>query len=283
VALAVTANRFDRRRLIIWPLLWDAGFTVATGLTPDLGAVNVLRFLAALGVGAEYAIVNAAIAELIPARVRGKANAIVMNFWPAGAIAAGLLAYLVLDTLAVRSATPWRYLFVFGGLLALVVLFFRRRIPESPQWLVARGRHDETENILTALEARPEGPPARSSCGTVHQPKSGCANGSVSCSAITGDASPSVRCSISPRRSTTARYSPSCRWSSYIRSTSPTERSPFLHLRQPRWPLRRARQGSRVQPDRTPPNRRPHLPGASRRDRPSPTPCGWRKSPNCSS
>lgn len=148
------ADRFGRRRLFVATLLWYAGFTVATGLSPDLGAVYVLRFLAALGVGAEYAIVNAAIAELIPARVRGKANAVVMNFWPTGAIAAGLLAYLVLDTLAVGAATSWRYLFVFGGLIALVVLFFRRRIPESPRWLVARGRHGEAEQILAALEAR---------------------------------------------------------------------------------------------------------------------------------
>ncbi|MDA8074418.1 MAG: MFS transporter [Actinomycetota bacterium] len=148
------ADRFGRRRLFVATLLWYAGFTVLTGLSPDLGAVYVLRFLAALGVGAEYAIVNAAIAELIPARVRGKANAVVMNFWPAGAILAGLLAYLVLDTLAVGAATSWRYLFVFGGLIALVVLVFRRRIPESPRWLVARGRHDEAEQILAALEAR---------------------------------------------------------------------------------------------------------------------------------
>ncbi|MGH9295613.1 MAG: MFS transporter, partial [Acidimicrobiales bacterium] len=110
--------------------------------------------LAALGVGAEYAIVNAAIAELVPARVRGRVNALVMNFWPAGAIAAGLLAYLVLDSLAIGDATSWRYLFVFGGLVALVVLVFRRRIPESPRWLVARGRYGEAEAILAALETR---------------------------------------------------------------------------------------------------------------------------------
>ncbi|MGH8996265.1 MAG: MFS transporter [Acidimicrobiales bacterium] len=148
------ADRFGRRRLFVGTLVWYAGFTVLTGLSPDLGAVYGLRFAAALGVGAEYAIVNAAIAELIPARVRGKTNALVMNFWPAGAIAAGLLAYLVLDTLAIGDATSWRYLFVLGGLVALVVLVFRRRIPESPRWLVTRGRHAEAEAILAALETR---------------------------------------------------------------------------------------------------------------------------------
>ncbi|MGH8994596.1 MAG: MFS transporter [Acidimicrobiales bacterium] len=156
------ADRFGRRRLFVGTLLWYAGFTVLTGLSPDLGAVYVLRFLAALGVGAEYAIVNAAIAELIPARVRGKANAVVMNFWPAGAILAGLLAYLVLDTFAVGAAASWRYLFVFGGVVALVVLVFRRRIPESPRWLVARGCHDEAEKILATLEARTGRRPALS-------------------------------------------------------------------------------------------------------------------------
>ncbi|HET8588925.1 MAG TPA: MFS transporter, partial [Nakamurella sp.] len=69
-------DRFGRRRLFVATLLWYAGFTVLTGLAPDLGSVYVLRFLAALGVGAEYAIINAAIVEFIPARVRGKANAV---------------------------------------------------------------------------------------------------------------------------------------------------------------------------------------------------------------
>ncbi len=146
-------DRFGRRRLFLATLLWYAGFTVLTGLAPSLSAVYVLRLLAALGVGAEYAIVNAAIAELMPARVRGRANALVMNFWPAGAILAALLGYLLLDTLALSAATSWRYMFVLGGLLALVVVFFRRRIPESPRWLVARGRLEEAEAIVIRLEA----------------------------------------------------------------------------------------------------------------------------------
>lgn len=145
-------DQFGRRRLFVATLLWYAGFTVVTGLSPSLGFVYAFRFLAALGVGAEYAIVNAAIVELLPARIRGRANAVVMNFWPAGAIVAGLLAYLILNTFAVSDALSWRYLFVFGGLIALVVLFFRRRIPESPRWLVSQGRFEEAEQILARME-----------------------------------------------------------------------------------------------------------------------------------
>ena len=145
-------DRFGRRRLFVITLLWYAGFTVATGLAPGLPFVYVFRFLAALGVGAEYAIVNAAIAEFTPARLRGRVNALVMNFWPAGAILAALLAYLLLDTLALGSGSSWRYMFVLAGLIALIVLYFRRRIPESPRWLASRGRQQEAMQVVAALE-----------------------------------------------------------------------------------------------------------------------------------
>jgi len=146
-------DRFGRRRLFVATLIWYAGFTVLTGLAPTLDVVYLLRFAAALGVGAEYAIVTTAIAEFMPARVRGRANAAVMNFWPAGAILAALLAYLLLDVAALGAAVSWRYMFVLGGLLALVVLVFRRRIPESPRWLASRGRHSEADAVVSRLEA----------------------------------------------------------------------------------------------------------------------------------
>lgn len=162
-------DRFGRRRMFVATLLWYAVFTALTGLAPGLWFVYAARFVAALGVGAEYAIVNAAIVELVPARTRGRASAVVMNFWPAGAIAAGMVAYLVLDVLNVAASFSWRYLFVAGGLVALVVLYFRRRVPESPRWLIARGRHADAERIVTDLEtaagvgnaasAVPPGPP----------------------------------------------------------------------------------------------------------------------------
>ncbi|NUP36313.1 MAG: MFS transporter [Streptomyces sp.] len=148
------ADRYGRRRLFVLTLLWYAGFTVLTGLSPTLGFVYGFRFLAALGVGAEYAIVNAAIAELMPARVRGRVGAVVMNFWAAGAVLAGLLAYLLLNTLALDDAISWRYLFAVGGLLALVVLYFRCRIPESPRWLASQGRYKEAEAVVAGLEER---------------------------------------------------------------------------------------------------------------------------------
>lgn len=145
-------DRLGRRRMFVYTLLWYAGFTVLTGLSPDLGFVYALRFLAALGVGAEYPIVNSAIAELMPSRVRGRAAAGLICFWPIGSILAALLAYLLLNTLALSAAVSWRWMFVLGGILAFTVLFFRRRIPESPRWLAAHGRTAEAEQVVSEIE-----------------------------------------------------------------------------------------------------------------------------------
>lgn len=153
IAGGVLADRFGRRRLFLLTLLWYAGFTVLTALSPTLEVVYLLRFATALGVGAEYAIINAAIAEFMPARVRGRAAAVVMNFWPLGAIISGLIAYLLLAVVALPSSVSWRYGFAAGGVLALLVLLARRALPESPRWLLSQGRRDEAEAIVSRLES----------------------------------------------------------------------------------------------------------------------------------
>jgi MFS family permease len=146
------ADHYGRRRLFVATLLWYCVFTLLTAASPTLHVLYVFRFLTGLGVGAEYAVINAAIAEFMPARVRGKAAAAVMNFWPIGAIISGFIAYIALNTLALPDTVSWRYGFAIGGILALTVLFFRRKLPESPRWLAAHGRLDEALAIVERLE-----------------------------------------------------------------------------------------------------------------------------------
>lgn len=147
------ADRFGRRKLFVATLVWYASFTVITGLSPTLWFLIGLRFITGLGVGAEYPIINAAISEFMPARVRGVASAAVMNFWSIGAILSGVLAFLLLNTLALGNATSWRYGFALGGVVAVIVVLFRRRLPESPRWLASQGRTAEAEAIVAGLEA----------------------------------------------------------------------------------------------------------------------------------
>lgn len=153
------ADRYGRRRLFVTTLLWYCVFTLLTAASPTLQVLYAFRFLTGLGVGAEYAIINAAIAEFMPVKVRGTAAAAVMNFWPVGAIISGFVAYIDLNTLALPSSVSWRYGFAIGGIIALTVLFFRRRLPESPRWLAAQGRMSEALAIVERLE-RASGTPA---------------------------------------------------------------------------------------------------------------------------
>ena len=111
----------------------------------------ILRLLAGIGVGAEYSAINAAIAELVPSRARGRASAMVLNFWPLGSLVAALLSWLVLS--ALPPDLGWRVVFGFGGLIALSSAWLRRHLPESPRWLESAGRGQEASAIVSAIEA----------------------------------------------------------------------------------------------------------------------------------
>jgi len=141
------ADRFGRRRLFVVTLLLYAAATFAAAFSVNFAMFLVLRVLAAIGVGAEYSAVNAAAAELMPARWRGRAGALVMAFWPLGALLGGGLTLGVLALLP--PALAWRVVFGGGALIALFVLWVRRVLPESPRWLLARGRPDEAEAAAT--------------------------------------------------------------------------------------------------------------------------------------
>jgi len=110
----------------------------------------VLRLLTAVGVGAEYAAINAAISEFIPARHRGKTNATVMNFWSLGAILAALVTLYLLSNLP--PDVGWRAAFGFGAVIALCAGLVRRYVPESPRWLLARGKMERAQAVVENLE-----------------------------------------------------------------------------------------------------------------------------------
>jgi len=137
------ADRFGRRRLFVSTLLLYAAATFAAAFSVNFWMFLVLRVIAAIGVGAEYSAVNAAIAELMPARWRGRAAALVMAFWPLGAILGGGLTLGVLAF--VPPAIAWRLVFGAGAFIALFVLWARRALPESPRWLMTRGRGADAE------------------------------------------------------------------------------------------------------------------------------------------
>ena len=146
------ADRIGRRRLFFITLLVYMVSSVATGFAWNFWSFALFRALTGAGIGGEYAAVNSAIQELIPARLRGTVDLCVNGtFWGGAAIGA-VAALVVLDPAIIDPEIGWRAAFVVGGALSLGVLLLRRHLPESPRWLMLHGQPEEGERIVRAIE-----------------------------------------------------------------------------------------------------------------------------------
>jgi MFS family permease len=147
------ADRVGRRRLFVATLVLYSLAAIATAASPSYGVFMFFRFLTGLGVGGEYSAVASAISEFMPARARGRTNALVMNFWSLGGIVAGLVSILFVT--ALLGAHGWRYALLFGAVSAAYALYARRLIPESPRWLASQGRLEEANAVIEQVTGLP--------------------------------------------------------------------------------------------------------------------------------
>jgi MFS family permease len=147
------ADRFGRKRMFLVTLAVYLGATFATAFSFDYSSFLLCRLVTGFGIGGEYAAINSAIDELIPARVRGRVDlAINGSFWLGAALGAGVSLPL-LDPRLFATDTGWRLGFALGALLAVAILVVRRDVPESPRWLLVHGRGDEAHAIVARIEA----------------------------------------------------------------------------------------------------------------------------------
>lgn len=170
------ADRLGRKRLFLLTLALYACATFATAFSIDFAFFALCRFATGLGIGGEYAAINSAIDELIPARVRGRVNlAINGSFWLGAALGAGL-SLVLLDEHVLGPLWGWRVCFGLGAILAVAILLVRRDVPESPRWLAMHGRPGEALRIVEDIEAQVRRkcgalpPPARVAAGAAREP-----------------------------------------------------------------------------------------------------------------
>lgn len=145
-------DRLGRKKLFIITLAVYMLATLATAFSTSFVFLSICRFITGLGIGGEYAAINSAIDELIPARVRGRVALFINgSFWIGAALGAGL-SLVVLDTRVLGPALGWRACFVLGAILAVAIVLVRRHVPESPRWLLMHGRAEEAERIVADIE-----------------------------------------------------------------------------------------------------------------------------------
>ena len=142
LAAGAVGDRIGRRKVMLVNLAWFSIGMAVTATTQSVATFGLFRFFTGIGVGALVATVGALVAEFAPPGQRNRYNAIVYSGVPAGGVLAALTA------IALGDSIGWRGLFWIGALPIVVLLPLAIRfLPESPKWLVARGRIADAEAV----------------------------------------------------------------------------------------------------------------------------------------
>lgn len=165
--LAPFADRFGRRDMLLFTLILTGIGSLYTAFVPDYVNFVIARTITGLGIGADLALVNAYINEVAPGGRRASYTSLIFIMSSLGAFL-GIWLGLILTTppapfplgLSFAVAGPafqgsgWRWMYGIGALLALVGVVLRFQLPESPRWLISRGRVEEADRIVSDMEAR---------------------------------------------------------------------------------------------------------------------------------
>lgn len=147
------ADRVGRRSAFMINLLLYSSFSLLGAFSPNATFLVITRFVAGIGIGAEYALGDSYLSDILPKDVRGKFISWAYTISFMGVPAVGFLARW-LTPLEPLGIDGWRYLFVIGSVGSIVVWFVRRGLPESPRWLETQGRTAEAEEITARFEAQ---------------------------------------------------------------------------------------------------------------------------------
>src|SRR6266536_5770685 len=167
LALSPLADRFGRRNMLVFTLLLTGLGSLYTAFVSDYTSFIIARTITGIGIGADLALVNTYINEMAPVSGRARYTALIFIMSALGAFF-GIWLGLILTTppapfplgLPFAVAGPmfqgngWRIMYGIGALLALVGILLRFQLPESPRWLISRGRVDEADRIVTSMEER---------------------------------------------------------------------------------------------------------------------------------
>lgn len=139
------ADRFGRRTVFLATILLNAVFALLSAAAPTFPALLAFRFVTGAAVGGTLPVDYAIMAEFLPKRERGRFLVYLESFWAVGTIAIALLAWAIVPR---AGAAAWRWIFLVNALPGLLGLLVRLWVPESPRYLLLRGREAEAREAL---------------------------------------------------------------------------------------------------------------------------------------
>ena len=149
-------DRVGRRAIFTVTLGVYVVGVLCSACSVDVLTFTLSRVITGLGIGGEYAAINSAVDEMVPARLRGRVNlAVNASYWVGAALGA-VASLAVTGGGVLPEGIGWRIGFAVGGLLGLPVIWLRRFVPESPRWLITHGYERDARRATAAIERRIE-------------------------------------------------------------------------------------------------------------------------------
>ena len=162
----VIVDRIGRRKIFAYDMLFAAVISASQFFVTDAWQLLILRFALGMVLGFDYVVSKALLTELSPVRFRGRLLSIMAIAWVAGYAFSYIVGFFLRDV----GPDAWRYMLVVSCLPATMIFIFRLGIPESPLWLIRKGRTDEAEKIVRSklgdgILLPPAGPEVRKAGG----------------------------------------------------------------------------------------------------------------------
>ncbi|MHC6228610.1 MFS transporter [Arthrobacter sp. MMS24-T111] len=143
-------DRFGRKKVMLWALAFYCAMSVVAAVAPNFEVFLVARVLAGLGAGAESVIIAPFLSEFIPPKRRGWFIGTLAGFFSFGFVAAALIGRFVVPV----GDDGWRWAQVITAVPILLLLWWRRSLPESPRFLMSQGRAAEAEQVVEGFEQK---------------------------------------------------------------------------------------------------------------------------------
>jgi SP family arabinose:H+ symporter-like MFS transporter len=145
-------DRIGRKRTLVFSAVLFSVSAIITAIAQDMVTFNIFRIVGGLGVGLSSIASPMYIAEVAPARIRGRLGIMYQLAIVTGAAISSIVAYLLAKNL--QDTISWRWMFASEMLPILLFIGFMVFVPRSPRWLAEKGQFDEALQVLTKVESR---------------------------------------------------------------------------------------------------------------------------------